>query len=179
MTGSPALSFEQSLKLFDPLLRVRPAKFLTEKWIIERKGYIAPVELWYLKRRSDRALRFSKNTHDVKKRETLLKLHREVGEEYESARDGHRVVLIAGSLDRRVFDLLAAGDMQRYGGYSRFADELEKNEKAKEQALERELAGMRDDLHSEAHDKLNFAWRKKDDKLAHWDGKQKLTDIIR
>ena len=179
MLASPSQSFERSIQLFDSFLNIRPGVYQQDKWVIERKGYVPTTELEFLKRRTARTLRFAQNTLDARKRDSLLKLHREIGEEYESARRGKRVVLVTGTLDSRVFDLLAAGDIQRYGGYSRFLDELEKEEKARDQQLERDLARMRDDQHSETFDKLNFAWKRKDTKLANWDGREKLSDLIR
>lgn len=171
--------FEQSIQLFDPLLSLRKSSFLYGKWIIERKAHIPETEMEFLKRRRDRLRRFVNAESAPHKRARLNTIYSQVAEEFASAQAGRRVVLFADQLDRRIFDALVTSDIQRYGGYSRYADELEAAEKRREQQAERELARMRDDLHAEAHDKMNFAWAHKDSKLLHWDGKTPLSTLIK
>jgi hypothetical protein len=86
-------------------------------------------------------------------------------------------VLITGALDRRVFDMLAAGNVQRYGGYSRFLDEMERREAEKDAKLEKELAAHRDDLHRESFAMIDFLHRRKDAKLLHWDGRTPVREM--
>lgn len=158
-------SFEQALKLFDKHLSVRKSTHVPGKFIIERKAWIPEFELGFLRRRGERAYRFASNTLDPTKMVRTLQVAKEVSEEYESARNGKRIVLWADNLDRRVFDMLAARDIQRYGGYSRFLDEVDRQDEERDKKLEVQLANDRDNLHREAYDKLNFAWKHKQTEL--------------
>ena len=179
MVGIPSESFQRAIHLFDPLLSIRASTYLPDKWIIERDAWVPEYEVAFLRRRRDRLAQFMKDEKDPKKLARTKEVFTEIAEEFESARAKRRIVLFTGSLDRRVFDLLAAGDTQRYGGYSRFIDEMEKREKEREEKLEKELTNLRDDLHSEAFDKLNFLWDKKLDKLQHYAYQRPLSELIR
>jgi len=170
-------SFERALQLFDPLLSVRAGKSLTGKWVIERKGYIPNSEIEFLRRRRERAFRSSAKETDAFKRERKLDLARQIAEETDCAERGKRVILFVDSLDRRVFDMLAMSDIQRYGGFSRYIEELEATERKREEALNRELQNQNIAKSEETYDQLNFLWKHRETELLA--GKRNLKELLK
>lgn len=162
----PNQGFVNSLKGLDPLLSVRYGDFV-HQWVIERKGAITTNEIKYLNKRVERAAVILQNSADLhpnqveKTRATYLG----VNEEVISAKQGKRVIVFAKFLNQQLYDALVLSDMQRFGGYARFADELEKAEAQREKDVERQLENKRMALHKESYDMLNFLWRKRSDAL--------------
>src|SRR5690349_17418867 len=109
----------------DPLLSIRWGPYV-EQWVIERKGIFGAEERTYLKNRRERLRKKVEQGEGVTKEDRNT--YTGVCEEHDSAMQGKRVVLIVRNLDRQVYDALCMGDIQRYGGYSRYADEIEKKE---------------------------------------------------
>ena len=150
-------SFEQSLQLFDRYLRVRWGQHMRQ-WVIERKAYMPPSEIDFLKRRQARFIRWCNEQPDDADRKKLLV---EISEEIASAVDGRRIVLYTKSLDRRVFDMLVQADIQGFGGYSRYADEMERLQRIEDERKERVLNEEISDLNREMYDQIDFIERKR------------------
>ena len=168
--------FQRALNAFDPLLRVRRGN-VVGKWVIERKAFIPEMELMYLRKRTDRTFRIARGKQDVKERTRLLALASQIAEETESASRGYRVIIFVDDLDRRVFDMLALSDTKRYGGFSRYIEELEANEQRRAKDEARQDANEREAVHKETFDKLNFVWNHRETQLL--DGKRKMSELLR
>jgi len=153
--------FIRNLQVLDHLLDCRWSDLLSS-WVIDRKGVVPESEVRFLIRRLARAEEWLKAAPgDKKKRD-----HRDgVAEELRSARAGRRVIFFTRNLDRTTFDRLALGDIRRYGGYSRLADEIEAEERAAAKSRDRSHAGELEDVNREAFDQLNFILDKKDARL--------------
>jgi hypothetical protein len=160
--STPLAGFVTSLHAFDPLLSVRYGD-VSRSWIIERKAFIPQDELAFLRRRRDRTARIMKTESPL--RPVTVKTFVGVSEELASAQDGKRVVLFAETLDSRVFDSLCLGDIQRYGGYSRYADEMDKQDSRDADAMEKRHSNEREELNRETFDQLGFLWRKRETEL--------------
>lgn len=166
--------FVISLQALDPLLSVRWGE-LIERWVIERKAWIGQEELRHLRRRFARLSLWVKDEsraqHQLEK-----KVWGEVGEELRSALEGKRVVLRAKDLNRETYEMLCLGDIARYGGYSRLADEIEKRELEEEERQENARSAYREELHRESYDVLHFLWEKRGAKLDH--GERDLNVLL-
>src|SRR6266571_1358520 len=158
-------SFQQAIRSFDPLMAVRAGKALSGKWVVERKAYIGPEEVYFLRRRRDRAFRVANNKLDAKERSRTLDLARQIAEETDCAERGCRVVVFVDKLDNRVFDMLVMSDIRRYGGFSRWMAEYEAAEQRHEKDQERQAANEREATHKDAFDKLNFVWNHREAQL--------------
>lgn len=153
--------FIRNLQGLDHLLDCRWSDLLSS-WVIDRKAIVPDTEVRFLTNRLARAEKWLRESPD----DTKKRSHRDgVAEELRSARAGRRVIFFTRHLDRRCYDRLALGDIQRYGGYSRLADEIEAEEKAVAKKLDHEHASELEDVNREAFDQLNFILDKKDARL--------------
>lgn len=109
-------------------------------------------------------------------RDQAAKLAKTIAEELISAKTGKRVVCMTVSLNSQVFNAICAADSRRYGGYSRMADEMEKQEFIEAERSEKIMADKRNDLNREVFDQLNFLWRKRDDALLN--GERNMTKLL-
>lgn len=156
-------SFTRALELLDPLLQLRWGNVI-KQWVIERKGHIGESEVAFLRKRKAR-LEMILADDTIPNRERNLATYKGVAEEYESAREGRRVILMAQQLTNKLYDHLCLSDMQRYGGYSRFADELEAHEAEEKKKRERAAETLRMETHREVFDALNHVWRRNETAL--------------
>lgn len=156
--------FQRAIHAFDPLLSVRHGG-VVGKWVIERKAFIPEMELMYLRKRGERTFHIARRKADVKERRKLLDLAAQITEEATSASRGYRVILFVDALDQRVFDMLAMGDIRRYGGFSRYIEEMEGNEARREKEQARQDANEREAVHKDTYDKLNFVWTNRETEL--------------
>lgn len=160
---SPEQRFILNLQSFDPLLSVRYSDIL-QSWVIERKAYLRENEVYYLKRRLERTERLLRARPDSLE---IRKSRDGIAEEFLSAQRGARVIFFTRNLDRTCFDRLAMSDCQRYGGYSRMADEIDQLDKQEEKRQERkemdELFGMNE----EAWNQMRFLRDRRSVQLDH------------
>lgn len=174
MANTPNNGFLASLAALDSLLSVRWGDFVGQ-WVIERVAYIYPGEIGYMERRMERLRRLI-NRKNGQKRDHYLSQWRQLHEELLAAKAGKRVILIVPELNARVYDMLCASDMQKYGGYARIADEIEAREAAEEARQERTLEDERRVISSEVYSMLNFIWRKRETALLH--GEQNMGMLL-
>lgn len=153
--------FVTSLQSFDPLLTVRWGDEIGA-WVIERKASIPESELGYLINREAR-LRYT--VQFPEKRAKHFQVFQNVVEEVVSARRGKRVIMIVKNLTNQVFTNLMLADIQRYGGYSRYADELEAREAKAESDRQRMKDSENHAMNMEVADMMHFMWRKREDAL--------------
>lgn len=159
----PPAWFVSLLASNHPLLRVRWASHLA-KWCIEQKAYVAPSEVYYLKRRKARLESWIANPKPgesarvtEKNRKTLAA----VSEELVSALEDRRVICFPDALNQQTYDMICAGEHARYGGYARFAEEMETAEERAEGEAERLAENKRMAFHSENYEAVDFIGRKK------------------
>lgn len=158
MSMSPE-TFSSVLQAFDPLLGVRWGSYVV-RWVVDREAFIPNEERRFLKRR--RARLYALMHHgDPDQRRTYQSLWRQVAEEDESAATGRRLIVMPEVLDRRVVDSLMWSDIRRYGGYSRMADEWDKQERAAANEAKRVQTNEDMARHSETFDALNFLRRRR------------------
>ena len=162
---SPSKNFLATLQLMDASLSLRWGDTISQ-WVVERKGIIGADELHYLAKREAR-LKGWVNDPTRPKKEMERQTWMGVKEEFESAKRGMRVIIFAPELTPKIFDMLALSDLQRYGGYSRYADEMEKIEAERDARVEREMSNKRIALNAEVFDMMNFMERKKLTELIH------------
>lgn len=147
--------------------------------MIDRQAILGPNELFYLRRRCARARNYWENP-PADHTEANLHKHRlawlNLLDEIASAEAGRRVIIIVNELNQAVYDMLCASDLQRFGGYARFADELEAFESRTEADQERVLRNKRLAISSETYDMLNFIWDKKSDMLEN--GEKNLGKLL-
>ena len=167
------LGFERMLGLMDSKLRVRWGA-ATGSWVIDRTAWIPLTERQWLERRLEHARRLCTGTPNPD--ETYITAYKNLVEEVASMRDGRRVVFFATKLNNDTFNAICASDIQAYGGYSRFADELEKEEDAATERINRDLANKRENLHRETFDALNFMLTKRETQLLH--GEKDLNTLL-
>jgi len=171
---TPPSSFVHALALVDPNLSVRWGDVL-KQWIVESKAIIPTSELRYLTRRLARMERFAADPMHPQ-REQAAKLAKTIAEEVFCAKAGKRVICTTVSLNSQVFNAICAADSRRYGGYSRMADEMEKQEFIEAERTEKVLADQRNDLNREVYDQLNFLWRKRETALLA--GERSMTKLL-
>jgi hypothetical protein len=172
---APSESFVNSLHAFDPLLDVRWGDHIG-RWVVERKAVVNETEIWFLTRRTERfRKRASTNPTNAK----FLEAYDEIREELSAAKRGKRVILMPKELGQQCFNALGLMDIRQWGGYSRMADELERQESFKEQDQERQMTNERMALHSHCFDVLDFLWRKRLTQLANGDHLRKsIKEIV-
>lgn len=175
---TPPEGFERSLKAYDSELHLRWGEKIGQ-WCIERTSVITPEEIEYMRKRKartkayvtappPRATQFSVAQN--------MRLWLQLSEELAAARLNRRIIIFVRTLAPAVFDLLAAADVRRYGGYARFADELEKRESAKEADVDRQLANKRNAYNKEVWGMLDHVWRKKESALLN--GERSLHRLL-
>ena len=172
-------TFQQALNSFDPLLTVRRGRALHKAWVIERKAYIPPSEVDFLARRQERAFR-SASKKKIEKPQDYAKAYDlacQIREEYEAAVGGKRVIIFVEKLDRRVFDALALGDVQRYGGFSRYISEIEARESFRDNDEKRMNSNQNEALSKEAYEKMNFLWDRRQTELI--DGQTNMKELLK
>ena len=170
--------FERSLKLYDAELAVRWGEKIGQ-WCIERTAVITPDEIGYMRKRKLRTKAFVNSPPRTASPASIaqhLRLWLQLSEELAAARLNRRIIVFVRELAPPVFDLLAAADIKRYGGYARFADELEKAEARKESDAERILANKRNAYNKEIWGMLDHIWRKKEDKLLN--GERSMPKLL-
>lgn len=156
-------AFLRCLQHMDPLLSVRWGSHV-EQWVIERKAVIAEKETYWLKRRAARMdKKVNAGSATAEDKTSLIG----VLEELDSAADNKRVVLFARSLTDSIYNQLCLADIQKYGGYSRYCDELERQEEAREQDTERQLSNERIARWKEAAGVIKFLDDKRSTMLDH------------
>lgn len=169
--------FQQSLRAFDSMLNVRRGEFVG-KWVIERKAHIPEMELSFLRRRRERTFRIARRkSADKAAYEKTLDLAKQIAEETESAERGYRVIVMADELNDRIFNMLGLSDTRRYGGFSRYVEEMEQKEQKGAKDVARQDANEREAMHKDAYDKLNFVWNHRETQLL--DGKRNMADLLR
>jgi hypothetical protein len=121
----PPEAITELIVAMDGLLRVRWGSHVG-KWVVDRVAVTPVNELKWLLRRRDRYAAWCKRSpEDAEKYRCDLA---SVLEEIVSAQDSppRRVILVTTIIDMKVYDALCLGDIKRYGGYSRYADEAER-----------------------------------------------------
>jgi hypothetical protein len=159
--------FANSLRNYDSKLHLRWGEKLGQ-WCIERDAVITQEEIGYMRKRKNRTKTYANSpppNATPRSIEQNLRLWLQLSEELAAARLNRRIILFVRELAPAVFDLLAAADISRYGGYARFADELERAEERSEAEAERILANKRNAYNKEVWSMLDHVWRKKEDKL--------------
>ena len=175
-TGYTPSAFESAARSFDRYISVRWGEKI-HQWVIERRAYIPTTEKWFLTRREARLMRFSQEPkRSEKERASLLRSFQEVHEERVSAQKDRRVLLFARWLTTEIFDALVASDIKRYGGYSRYADELERREAAQETEDRRVVLSDNQSVHEEARQNVDFLLRKRSTSMFH--GERSLTKLL-
>lgn len=176
MAGYTPSAFESAARSFDRYLSVRWGNRINQ-WVIERKAYIPQEEKYFLARREARTLRFSKEAkRSDKERAKLKEMWQELYEENVSAQNDRRVILFARWLTDEIFNSLAASDIKRYGGYSRYADELERREAAEEKEDRRIILNENEDTHREAFENMDFLLRRRATAIHH--GERSLAKLL-
>jgi len=113
------------LTAMDSLLRVRWGSFV-QKWVVDRVAVTPVTELKWLLRRRERYERWIRTRGEEGKKyvSDLASLNEEIA----SMQDvpARRVIITTSVLDMKVYEALCLGDIRKYGGYSRYADEMER-----------------------------------------------------
>ena len=149
----PPDHYVRLLTNMDPLLSIRWGPYV-QQWVIERKGIFGLEERTYLKNRRERLRRKVQQNDGVTKDD--INTYTGVCEEHDSAVNGKRVVLIVPNLDRQVYDALCLGDLQRYGGYSRYADEIERQEEEEDTRKQRKISNQNENIAKECFGRLGI-----------------------
>lgn len=159
-------TFVRLLEAFDTLLSVRWGPTVG-KWVIQRKSFIGDKERVFL---ANERARLSKRIEQGKGSVGDKTRYAGVAEEHECSLVGCRVILFADVLDENLFNILAMGDMKRYGGYSRYADMQERDKAYQEAKEEKDRESKHMELHQEMfgrHGVHDFIVRKQKSKLQH------------
>jgi len=168
-------SFQNACSSFDPLLSFRWSSRIG-KWVVDRKALIPGTEIAFLNRRIALLESAARRAKTARSDSTVdSELHQTV-EELVSAKKGKRIVFFTETLDKRTFDALALSDLRRYGGYSRFADELEKNEALASKEGDRMFRNHMEGVHKETYEVLSFLDRKRSTELEH--GERRLKVLL-
>jgi hypothetical protein len=171
----PPEHYVRLLNAMDPLLTLRWGPYVGQ-WVIERKGIFGPEERSYLKRRRERlAAKVNAGGATKDDVDTL----NGVCEEHDSAMNGKRVVIMVRELDRKTYEALCLGDLQRYGGYSRYADEIEKQEAEEEDRKWKKISDQHLDMNKECFGRFgihDFIVRKKSTELRN--GERSIKKLL-
>lgn len=154
----PAQWFTRALEVVDPLLSVRFGNDIGQ-WVIERKAYVPPEEVAFLRRQRGRmaaTLSDTKTERTNAQRSERKKDFLACCEELTSAECGKRVIMVTALLNQNVFNLLHRADIQAYGGHARFADALEAEEERSEKDAQRIHENKMKAVHGEVWDILKF-----------------------
>lgn len=153
--------FIRSLSALDSLLSVRWGETMG-MWVIERRAVIPQSELEFLQRHESR---LNIASHSADSDEGRLKRNQKkwisVREERVSAESGKRVIFTSPVLSNAVFTALCHSDIQRYGGYARFADAMEAEESAAITDRQRMIDNQTKAVNGEVYDILQFVHRRK------------------
>jgi len=161
----PAEWFVKSIGSLDPLLRVRWSD-ATAQYVIDRVAVLNQSELYYL-RKKEAGLWFQCQAQNLPVDKDTNILHQKrikwlgIKAELESAEDGRRVIFTTKELTPKTYDYLCASDIRNYGGYARFADDLEAEESRAESERQRVAENKNNVVHGEVYDMMNFLHRKK------------------
>ena len=141
--------FVSALGAMDTLLRLRWGSHVGA-WVIDRQAVTPITELKWLIKRRDRLQRWSRQ--DAKEAQKHKKDIASLSEEIVSMQSvpPRRVVLIVSELNPQTLASLQLGDIHRYGGYSRYADEMERNLAEENKAKHDKFLVTLDDLSREA-----------------------------
>lgn len=145
MLDGSALRFEKSLQLFDPLLSLRWGPTI-QQWVVQRKSFLGEGEMQFLsneRRRMKRKIDLGKATPSD------LDRYNGIAEEHDCSLEQKRVILFVKDFSPQVFDILALGDIKRYGGYSRYSDAQDEKARLVEVREEREKSNKLYDLNME------------------------------
>ncbi len=168
-------SFQSACSSFDPLLSFRWSSRIG-KWVVDRKALIPGTEIAFLTRRIARLEAAGRRVKTARSDSAVnFELHQTV-EELVSAKEGKRIVFFTKTLDGRTFDALALSDLRRYGGYSRFADELEKSEALASEEGDRMFRNHMEGVHKETYEILSFLDRKRSTELDR--GERRLEVLL-
>jgi hypothetical protein len=169
-------AFRAACNSFDPFLSFRWSSRIG-KWVVDRKALIPGTEIAFLTRRIARLEDAARRAKTARSDSAVnSELHQTV-EELASAKEGKRIVFFTKTLDSRTFDALAFSDIRRYGGYSRFADELEKTEAYASSEADRMFRNHMEGTHKEAYEMLNFLDRKRSTELER--GERRLEVLLK
>lgn len=174
----PSASYVSMLQLMDPLLSVRWGGTI-EQWVVERKAMIPDYEITYLRNRRDRTARWIREGRNKDKKAEWARVqstHKELVEEYGSAMAGKRVIRFSTALDNRLYNELCMADIKRYGGYSRLADEWDKQDEKEDAETARAQREEGIAKGKEVYDILNFLERKRTDQLLN--GERDLKKLL-
>lgn len=161
----PAEWFVKAIGILDPLLGVRWSD-AGAQYVIDRKAVLGPDELKYLRRKEAglwqqcqaQNLAADKPTSDLhEKRMKWIAIKMEL----ESAEAERRVIFSTKELTPKMYEHLCASDIKRYGGYARFADDLEAEESRAEADRKRILDNKNRAMHGEVFEMMDFLHRKK------------------
>lgn len=156
----PPVWFTKALAVLDSNLRVRRS-ISSERWVIERKGFVPPTEIEILRRRSARLYSWLADQSKAKDLDKNKKLWKSVKDELDSAEAGYRVICTPNDLTPQVYNDLCQSDMQRYGGFARFCDEIEAAEAKAEIEADRVMTNRHIAFNNEVFDILSFMERKR------------------
>jgi len=155
--------FTRALEILDPLLRVRWSD-VSAKWVIDRRAVLTQEEMRGLEKRES-GLRLAMNNIPSDAPENRIHELRikwmDVKDEYDSAREVRRVVMKPDVLTEKTYHMLCRSDIVGYGGYARFADDLEASEDKARADSERVWDNKCDARDKEANSMLEFVLRKK------------------
>jgi len=178
MPKTPPQGFVRSLQLMDSLLDVRWGEAIGQ-WVIDRKAFIPDSEIQFLRRRKARIkalVQKSPKEMSAAQKQKVLDLWKQISEELASARKGRRVIVFTKFLSPEIYNELCRRDISRYGGYARFADELERKEENAEAEAERILGNKRHAMNQEIADQVHFLWRRRETDLLH--GNRDLRQML-
>lgn len=167
--------FESSLQALDPLLSLRWGASI-HQYVVERRALIPRDEVEYLEKKKRGLAEALKTETDPEERKAIAYEFQQVDEEIICAKHGKRVIIYAKELGRHIFDALCASDIQRYGGYSRFADELEKREMKRDAERSRQRSDYFRALNRETYSILDFIHRKSETALLN--GEKDLNVLL-
>lgn len=161
----PAEWFTKAIGILDPLLSVRWSD-ATAQYVVDRTAVLSQDELYYL-RKKEAGLWFQSQAQNLPIDVSTNVLHQNrikwlgIKAELESAEAGRRVIFTTKELTPKTYEYLCASDIRNYGGYARFADDLEAEEARTEAERVRVMDNKANVVHGEVFDIMNFLHRKK------------------
>ncbi|HEY6766645.1 MAG TPA: hypothetical protein VI386_17940 [Candidatus Sulfotelmatobacter sp.] len=165
----PPQWFVRAIGMLDPLLSVRRS-VSSNHWVIERKAVVPISEIEVLQRRESRIWRWVSNPVGDDQRNQIHKNRiawQSLRDEVVSAQAGKRVISRPRVLTQEVYNDLCKSDLQRYGGFARFCNDIETAEERAEADGERQLSNKRQAMSGEVFSILNFLERKRTEAMNH------------
>lgn len=162
---SPAEWFVKAIGILDPYLRVRWSDH-SSQYVVDRKAIIPPDEIHFLRKR-EAGLWWQSQEQNLPIDTPTKELHRKrmawisCREELTSAEDGRRVIFTTKDITPKTYEWLCASDIRNYGGYARFADDLEAEEARAQVERDRINENKMNAMSGEVYDIMNFLERKK------------------